>query len=109
MIQVFEGIFVLLRGRWQELGNRTMAAVSALSNGRGFRTGGGVPQDPNSWDYTRRSSQEVSPFALHFLHTGVVLEERSCRTVDDQSTTGSFVVNIQSWLELTLPMDYSAK
>ena len=37
-----------------------MAAVSALPNGRGLRTGGGVAQDPDSWDYGRSSGQEVS-------------------------------------------------
>lgn len=37
-----------------------MAAVSALPNGRGLRTGGNVPQEPHTWDYAGRNSQDVS-------------------------------------------------
>jgi len=55
-----------------------MAAVSTLSNGRGFRTGGGVLQDPGSWDYARRSSQEVSPFAQpSYTFVVLVLRQRN--------------------------------
>ena len=36
-----------------------MAAVSALPNGRGLRTGGSVPQESTSWDFTQRDNQEV--------------------------------------------------
>lgn len=45
-----------------------MAAVSTLPSGRGFRTDGSGPQNPNAWDCAGRSKQEVS-LGLRYLYT----------------------------------------